>query len=186
MTQKPQPQHREEDQGKQAFLSLFLTHQRRLFSFILMLVPRRADAEDLMQKSAMVMMQKFDQFRPDSNFAAWAMKIIRYEILKYREQNQRLQRQFDQAVFMELVHRTEARLSHMDQRLDALEICLQKLNDRDRELLKLRYGDSKTVKEVASQLNRPIQGMYKVMARIHRSLRNCVDKNLIKEGLASS
>ena len=67
------------------FLPLFLSHQKRLLGFILTLVSCRTDAEDILQKSAMVMLRKFDAVGEIKNFGSWAIQIARFEILKYRE-----------------------------------------------------------------------------------------------------
>jgi len=49
-----------EKSNKDDFISLFLSNQRRIFTFILMFVPNRSDAEDLMQETASWMWKNFD------------------------------------------------------------------------------------------------------------------------------
>ena len=61
-----------------------MSNEVRIFSHILKLVPNLADAEDIMQETAGIMWRKFDQFREDTNFVAWAIEIAHYRVLDYR------------------------------------------------------------------------------------------------------
>jgi RNA polymerase sigma-70 factor (ECF subfamily) len=62
----------------------------------------------------------------------------------------------------------------MDDQVRALQQCLLKLQDNDRGLIQVRYEKGMTIKQIAEQMQRSVTGMYKVMARIHRSLVRCV------------
>src|SRR5262249_54956902 len=46
------------------FLPLFLQNQRRLYAYILTLLPNRADADDVLQEASLVMWDKFDERAP--------------------------------------------------------------------------------------------------------------------------
>ena len=52
------------------FLKLYSVNQKRIFVFILSLVPVRQDAEDLLQQTMMEMWKQFDWFEAESNFSA--------------------------------------------------------------------------------------------------------------------
>ena len=45
-------------------------------------------------------------------------------------------------------------------------------------MIKLRYNDGLTIKTIASRLGKPLQGMYKSMARLQDSLLRCIEKTL--------
>jgi RNA polymerase sigma-70 factor (ECF subfamily) len=159
------------------FLALFVTNQKRIFGFIQALVPHRTDAEDLMQETVMAMWRMFDRFSPDGDFSAWGIQIARYRILTYRKKENLRVRLSDEAL--------ERVLEHVDiiseadsNRLEALESCLGKLSEDDSRLLQMRYGQEVTIKGIAEQMGRSIQGMYKVIARIHASLQQCVNRTL--------
>src|SRR5207249_11545384 len=57
------------------FLPLFLQNQRRLYAYILTLLPNRADADDVLQEASLVMWDKFDERAPPSDFTAWGCRI---------------------------------------------------------------------------------------------------------------
>ena len=166
------------DNQSEEFLRLLMAHQARIFGFILTLVPKRSDAFDLMQETIFLMFEKFKNFQPGTNFTAWAISIARFKILKFREKKQGSPVLFDSNSFDEILKRTEARIEHIDERLKALELCLEKLNDGDRNLIRLRYEKGLKIKDVAQTVGRPIQGLYKAMARIHTQLQICIQRTL--------
>jgi len=164
------------------FLSLLMSHQKRIFGYIQMLVPISSDADDIMQETVTYMWRNFDKFEPGTNFAAWGTQIARFRVLKYRQQKHNGHVIFDDELFQEILNHHEASLERIDDRLDAIEECLKKLNDRDLELVRLRYGQDITTKELAQRIGRPVQGLYKTLSRIHCALSNCVLRVLASRG----
>lgn len=79
-----QPSSDEHDFGR-----LFVQHQSRIYGFIRSLVVHRADAEDLLQETASVLWRKFDEFRPGSNFLAWALQVARFQVMYFRQRQKR-------------------------------------------------------------------------------------------------
>jgi len=64
------------------------------------------------------------------------------------------------------------------ERLDALQCCLGKLSSSKREILHLRYFEGRSGTDVAEQLGRKLETVYQTLARIHKSLRECVKTRL--------
>ena len=65
------------------FMRVYLEHQRRIFGLIRALVPSGADADDILQETSAVLWQKFDEFDPGTNFAAWSLRIARFQVMAY-------------------------------------------------------------------------------------------------------
>ena len=84
------------------FMALYSGHQRRLYLYTMTLLPASVDAEDVLQETNLVLWRKFDQYQPGTNFFAWACRITRYEVLKYRERRARAARLLDPDVFDQL------------------------------------------------------------------------------------
>lgn len=59
------------------FFRLYNRAQKRLYSYLLMLVHNHSDAEDLLQETASVLWEQFHQFDKEGSFAAWAIGIAR-------------------------------------------------------------------------------------------------------------
>ena len=48
--------------SQQRFLSLFLRSEREIFRYVAVLVPNVADAEDIVQQTAIALWEKFDAY----------------------------------------------------------------------------------------------------------------------------
>lgn len=163
------------------FVRLFSAQQRRLYSCILALVPNRADAEDVFQETAAVLWRKFGQYDATQSFGAWACRIAYFEAIAFRRKSRSSSCLWRDS-FVELVSEDMvARSDELERRQAALTSCLEKLRPADRELIALRYGGDATTREVAVKIGRPVEGLYKVFQRIHRTLFECIDRALARE-----
>ena len=61
---------------------------------------------------------------------------------------------------------------------DALAHCMEKLTANNRELLRLRYFERRSGAEVASAMSRKLETVYQALARIHKTLGDCVRSRL--------
>ena len=160
------------------FLRLFMANQDRIFGFVLTMVPDHAYADDIMQETIMTMWRKFGDFEPETNFAAWGIAIARYNILKFREKHRTSSVMFSSEALQHIMSSAGEVFDELDDRLVALQGCLEKLNEKDGNLIKMRYGTDLTVKAIAQKVGRPVGGMYKAMARIHNLLQQCINRTL--------
>ena len=160
------------------FLRHFMTEERRIYNFILSLVGNYNDADDLMQETAVVMLDRFDEFERGSNFAAWGMRVARYKILNFRKRQGKKFRLFSSEAFEKILAQSEILVEHDDDRIRALQDCLLKLKENDRRLISMRYEHATTTKEVAERTGRSVEGLYQSLARIHRLLLNCIRRTV--------
>ena len=163
------------------FLRLYQANERRIYGFILALVPDWAQAEDLMQETTMVMWSKFGEFELGTDFAAWALCIAKYQVMNHRKRRRAQRIQFSDEVLEAIAERVCAATEHFDIRRDALRACLGKLAEKDQELLRLRYGLDATVKSVAERVGRGMDAVYKALNRIHVQLLHCIRRTLTTE-----
>ncbi len=124
---------------------------------------------------------KFDQFTPGSNFFAWACKIARYEVARFRRQKHRGQEVCSDQFADVVAHTAEEMSDELESRQRALVGCVQKLSEGDRDLLRLRYVDGAAGADVAASVGRSIHAVYKAFKRIRRTLYNCVQSQIRKE-----
>jgi RNA polymerase sigma-70 factor, ECF subfamily len=161
------------------FVRLLLQHQFRLYAFILSLVPNCADADDVMQETSTALWQMFDKFEPTTDFAAWACRVARYRVLKFRDRKSRLPVFTSDEVLDRIAEASIGRLDESDVRRQALGKCMQRLSPRDSELLRQVYDPAtRTLKQVAEVLARPVNTVYKAASRIHQALFECVQRTL--------
>ncbi len=162
------------------FMTLLMSHQRRLYQYIHVLMPRQQDAEDVMQNTLLVLWKKFDRFDPATSFYAWASRVAYLEVQNYRRRNTRLATVLDQGVFEQLSAEVDARQDLLEARREAMERCAEKLDLLDRRLINMRYSSGATVKEVARRLGRPANSVSKSLGRIRRTLWDCINREIAK------
>jgi len=68
-----------------------------------------------------------------------------------------------------------------EERLSALEKCLGELTPRSREIVRMRYFEDKPAREIATLLRQKIESAYQAIARIHKSLGDCVRMRMESE-----
>lgn len=166
------------------FLRLFLQNERRLYAYILTLLPHRADADDILQEASLVMWDKFDENNPPGDFAAWGCRIAYFKVLDFLKKSQRCRVRFSQAM-LERVAETaleQAATLQLDERRSALAGCIEKLSPRDRHLLTLRFADGATTQSTAVQVDRSVEAVYKALSKIRHALFKCVTYTLTREG----
>jgi RNA polymerase sigma-70 factor, ECF subfamily len=102
------------------FVLLLSKDGRWIFSYILMLVSNKTDAEEVFQETSVTLWQKSDEFAPGSSFRAWATQVAHYKVLHYRARKKNSPLLLDDTV-LEAVHGTAA---NMTDRLDDLHRAL--------------------------------------------------------------
>ena len=169
--------------ASQKQLMLLMTqHQRRIFSYIYTLVPSRADAEDILQETSLVICEKFGEFTIGTDFAAWACQIAYWEVRRARQNFARAKVVFDQEIVDALAQTASAMIDEVSERHEALGRCLKKLHPRDREFVLTRYEPGCGVEQAAQRSGRSIEAAYKALGRIRKMLLDCVSHQLTAEG----
>ncbi|MEM1294421.1 MAG: sigma-70 family RNA polymerase sigma factor [Verrucomicrobiota bacterium] len=169
-------------QKVEAFTQLMMANRGRLFGFIFTLVHDRNATEEILQEASIVLWRKFDQFESGSDFGAWAMKVSRFAVFEWRRRQARLPLQMDDELLESLAAEAMEASCDSEVQIEALEGCVDKLSQKDRELLAERYQEETSVSNIADVSGRSRMAVYKVLSRIHRDLLNCVEKQLTLQG----
>jgi RNA polymerase sigma-70 factor (ECF subfamily) len=173
-----------EAESRKRLMALITQHQRRIFSYIYALVPDRYDAEDLLQETNVIICEKFNEFEDGTDFVAWACQIAYWRIRYSRQKFARSKVIFQQEIVDALAQTQATMAPELDERHEALAICLQKLPLRDRDLVLTRYEPGSGVSEAAQRSGRSMEAAYKALARIRKLLFDCVSHRLeCQEGL---
>jgi RNA polymerase sigma-70 factor (ECF subfamily) len=77
--------------------------------------------------------------------------------------------------------RSEAAASR---KADALEHCLDKLPEKSRRLLTLRYERSLKIGEIAQELQATLDAVYQSLSRLRVRLQECAERWLAEQGVA--
>jgi RNA polymerase sigma-70 factor (ECF subfamily) len=178
-----EPDRANPDKNKQ-FLRLFLQNQRRLYAYVLTLLPNRADADDVLQETSLAMWDKFDAGEPPTDFLAWARRVAYHKVLDFYKKAQRAQARLSR-VFVERLAESAAAQNdvlQLDERREALAACIERLTPRDRDLLTRRFVDGATTQSTSQQVGRSVDAVYKALAKLRELLFQCVQKKLAQEG----
>lgn len=127
------------------------------------------------------MWQKFDTFEPGTDFLAWASTIAFYEARNFQRLAVRSPRVFDENLLALLARERLQDLGEQHRRLEALEHCLTKLREPDRELVCSVYQDRLAIKTLAERFGRAPQTLYNKLNHIRRMLAECVQRRLMEE-----
>jgi len=156
------------------FMRLLLAHERRIYGFILALVRDWSDADDLMQETSAVMWRKFDEFEPGTHFVAWALSVARYQVLNHQKKQRVKRSHLSEQNVQAIAERMASDEKPVGPQQEALDLCMRKLPERDRELIRLRYEHGATTQDVADRAGRSIHAVYKALNRIHAKLLECI------------
>ncbi|QDT93906.1 sigma-70 family RNA polymerase sigma factor [Gimesia algae] len=168
------------EQGRE-FIALFTKHQRRIYLYILSMVPYPSEAEEILQNTNLIIWKKAQQFEVGTNFFAWACQIAHFEILKFRKKRGRDKHQFSDEFVSQVAEAVEENQDVFELRRTALTHCLSKLRKKDRELIQRRYQGDNQGKDLAGDLGRPANSVYQSLGRVRRTLFECINRYIASE-----
>lgn len=178
-----EPNESELDADREQFVRLLASHERRIYAYILSLVPNWADADEIFQETNVRLWRDFTSFEPGSNFAAWATRVAYFQVLTWRRRASRCRLVFDEEVVKSIAAHHDQLVANADLRHRALEECLQQLSENSRILLAECYAPGARIRDVAADLHRTQGSVYKALHRVRQTLRGCIDRRLVREGL---
>jgi len=167
----------------EAFVRLLVEHEPKLRAFLRGLLPTWDAVEEVAQEASLVAWRKYGSFEQDTNFGGWLLTIARFEALKHRRKMARSPLVFDDDVWELLADETPTS-TELDPRSEALEHCLQQLEDAQRELLLKTHTPGIRLNEVARASGRSEQALYKTVQRLRAALLQCIESQTRKKGLA--
>ena len=150
--------------------------QHYLFGFILSVVHHRQDAEDILQKTNLIMCEKQDHFNPELGcFKTWAIAIARYQIMAYRTHRKRSKISFSNELTEILTEESkDYETPHI--RLEALNKCYKKLPKHMQSIADLRFKRNLTMKEISYHTNRSVGAVSATLHRIRKNIMSCINE----------
>ena len=159
------------------FVSLILSSQKDIYVYILSLVMSPSDADDILQDTLSIMWRKFDEFESGTNFLAWGKQIAYYRVLDYFRKNKSSKLCFEPDVIKIIESKTNQQ-DHFPGHKDALKECLNKLSEKYMAMLKMRYIQDLSYKQIAVKYGISKQSLYRTISRIHAILLKCIKHSL--------
>ncbi|MCG8450903.1 MAG: sigma-70 family RNA polymerase sigma factor [Pirellulales bacterium] len=162
------------------FLALITQHQRTLYSYILSLVYRAQDAQDVLQETNLVLWRKKEKGLEVQDFRSWACRVAYIQVLAYRKRKVRDRLFFDCELLERLAKQSEE-LGPTSRYLEALQACLLKLPKHSREMVVMRYDSPGSVACIAQATGRSAAAVSQALYRIRHRLLRCVRSSLALE-----
>ena len=160
------------------FLVLFTKCQGRIQAFIRTLVHDPTKADDVFQDTSLVLWRSFATFRRDAEFLPWALGTARHQVLFYWRTRRRDRHVFSEALLADLADSTVTALEASESRMAALETCIATLSTRQRELLRMFYGENQRAEKIARHWGRSVHAVYKALKVMRKALFDCVTLKL--------
>ncbi|MEW6306057.1 MAG: sigma-70 family RNA polymerase sigma factor [Verrucomicrobiota bacterium] len=163
------------------FLRSFALHEPAIRAYVRRLVPTRADADDVLQEVSIVLWEKFGELRAGADFRPWAFGVARFEVLAWLRDKERDRLVLDEEVVIRLADETAQDEPRLARRRDALEGCMKKVPDDQRELLMQAYQPDARIQDIARSSGRTVPGFYQWLHRMRRMLLDCIRRALTQE-----
>lgn len=156
------------------FVRLMTEHQGRLFAYIFSLIGDPDAANDVLQEANIVLWRDAKEFRPGSNFKAWAFRVAHFQVMTWRQRQIRDRLVFEDDMMEVLAFAARDTDAAFDVRQERLNGCLAKLQPAHREMIRLRYAEGTALESIARERGMTANAVMQALFRIRQSLMLCV------------
>ncbi len=134
------------------------------------------DRDDILQDTAIAVIESIGKFDASQNFTSWAMGIARNQVRHHYRRKARDWRQID-SESLDVLQSIMTQTAFVDEELYAhLDECMEKLEGRARDLCRLRYDEDLKPAAIADRLGMTANQVAKTLQRIRDRLRDCMNR----------
>lgn len=168
------------DSTHERFTRLLLESEPVILRSILVMVPNRADAREIMQETAVALWRQFESYDPERPFVNWAMGFSRIETRRFLAKVQRraqLTEKAMEALELEMEGSTEFDIAIEKH----LATCLRKLPEKAHRLVTGYYHEGHNPEKLSEREGRSVEAIYKAIQRARRDLQACIERQINSE-----
>jgi len=166
---------------RQRLTRLWLSAEPTVQAYVYASVRGVHDAEDVLQQVALTVARRFDEYDDSRPFIAWVLWLARSRVTDHYRKKGRERLVFSVA----LLERFELALvqgpREQSSRREALEHCLDKLPEKSRRLIELRYENEAPMQSVADALGSTAASVRVMLYRVRNVLAECAKAELARE-----
>ena len=166
-----------ETQPDEAFVQLLTGEQLRLLHYIAKLLGNPNEALNVLQETNLVLWRKAADFRPGSNFSAWAHNVAYWQVRAFVRDRQRDRLVFSEELIEQISDRDQRTGTEGEMRI-ALRHCLSQTSMPNLELLRQRYEAGLSIQSLADRLGKKTSAVKVNLLRIRRALLKCIQAKL--------
>jgi len=159
-------------------MRLAMEHRAQIWGYLMGLSKDPLRAEDLFQNTYLVICEKWQQFTPDTNFVAWALRIARFEFLASVDPARRDFVTVEAEVLEAALGEIDARPDALAAKKEALRLCIDELQPKSQQVFMLRYGEGVSCERVAESANMSLSALYTLLSRVRQTLFDCIQRRL--------
>jgi RNA polymerase sigma-70 factor, ECF subfamily len=159
------------------FVLLITNVQARLYAYVFSLLGDPHQAADVLQETNLVLWRKSAEYIEGTDFVAWARRTAYFQVLAFRKNVGREHLIFDDLIVAELASQTASRSEMFSVRLNALNDCMKRLSERQRELLSCHYTDGQSIHDIAVTRGETIGAIAQALFRARIALLKCIEQN---------
>jgi RNA polymerase sigma-70 factor (ECF subfamily) len=161
-----------------AFAQQLAMSQSALYCYIVSLLGGVDEASDVLQETNFKLCREAAQYDPLQPFLRWAYTFAKFEVLAAVKRRRRSKLVLDEATVELLAAEYEQAELVADKRLAALEKCLQRLSQNQRDLLAARYEHGQSLQEISEKLAMSDNSLAAMFYRLRKMLADCIEKRL--------
>jgi RNA polymerase sigma-70 factor (ECF subfamily) len=150
--------------------------QLSLRRFVTAHVPDFHEAEDTLQKVALVLWKNYSEFTGTGSFESWAFSVAHKEILHARRNSARRRTVLVGDAAEAFEHRLLQVSERLDDRRAHLRSCLEKLPEDARQIVAARYERGESIKELARSAGHSATALRSFMYRVRKALARCMER----------
>ncbi len=169
----------ETEAARREFMALALEQRPQVWGFLMGLTKDPQRAEELCQSTYLIVVEKWKDFTPGTNFLAWARQIARYEFLASVDPERKPFVTAESEVLEAAMHSAEGHGATPSARGEALRQCLKDMPEaKGRQALNLRYAEGLAGEQGARRLGMTTNAFYTLLSRVRKFLQECVERRL--------
>jgi len=161
---------------------LWADAQPKVAGFVGAFIHHYADAQDVVQEVAKAAVEAIDTYDLDKPFGPWVLGVARFKVIDYLRRHGKDRHVFDNDAIDHLAGAYARQDDQLDDMKSALSECMQRLSQRERDALNLRYVDEAKPAEVARELSIRAGAARVLLHRIRRALADCVQRKVSESG----
>ncbi|MEM6330290.1 MAG: sigma-70 family RNA polymerase sigma factor [Planctomycetota bacterium] len=166
----------------QQMASLWVRNQNRVAGFIAAAVGDFHAVEDILQDVAVDVAKKFHTFDQTREFSPWALGIAKNCVAAYFRRLGASKIVYRDP-FLDTLYEITLRQSsdEAEDRLRALQHCIEKLQGEARTVIEHRYRKAQSVQQIAELLQTSASAVSVRLHRARKALAGCVERTLAAE-----
>jgi len=149
--------------------------QRTVAAFVRTLVTDFHESEEVLQRVAVTLVRKYEQYDRGRPFVAWAIGVARLEALMFLRERGKDRLVFDDALVAGIAESHERAAQDLAPTPQFLDECIEELDGRARRAIQLRYGGDLRTAQIAREMKISDGAARMLLSRARTLLRKCLE-----------